>query len=142
MVLAREPLVRSGDHAGRWPIVAVGERRPGSLIRSGPSPLLTLRAYVEPPEGTAPDASTPTRDRSTRPIERAWFVAAQEALGDAAIASLPADEPAPVRVDLLLDMLEALPDHEKLLQRLEQECHEALLAPVVERARVRASSER
>lgn len=142
MVLAREPLVRSGPNAGAWPVVAVGERRPDSLIRAGPNRLLTLRAYVPPPEGTEPDPGPPTRDRSTRPIEQAWFVAAQEALGDAAIRSLRDDEPAAVRVDEVLDMLEALPDHEKLHQRLEHLCHEAILAPIIDRPWIREAAGR
>ncbi len=137
MVLAREPMARSGPHKGTWPVVAVGRRHAGSLLRGGPSPLITLRTYVPPPPGTFPAEDSPTRDRRSGSVEQAWFVAAQEALGDAAIASLRDDEPAAVRVDQLLDMLQALPDHEKLMQRLERECHEALLAPPVERPWVR-----
>lgn len=140
MVLAREPMPRSGPRRGAWPVVAVGRRRPESLLRPGPSDLITLRAFVEPPAGTKPEPDSPTHDRLGGPIDVAWFVAAQEALGDAAIASLRDDEPPAVRVDLLLDMLNALPDHERLMQRLERECHEALLAPPVLRPWVRIDS--
>lgn len=137
MVLTREPMPRSGPHQGLWPIVAVGIHRPDSLLRPGPSDMVTLRTYVQPPPGTQPDPASPTHDRLAGPIDQSWFVAAQEALGDAAIASLRDDEPPAVRVDRLLDMLQALPDHEKLMQRLERECREALLAPVVERPWIR-----
>lgn len=85
--------------AGLWPIVAIGPQ--------------TIRTKVPPPpDPTAPDA--------------AWFEATAEALGDAAIARLKPDDPPQWRVADLLEFLEAHPDHEKLHQRLEQACREAI----------------
>jgi len=58
-----------------------------------------------------------------------WFIEASERLGDGAIESVDAGLPAHVRVDLLLERLEALPDHEKLHQALETACRQALREP-------------
>lgn len=138
-VLAREPRPRTGPNAGLWPIVAVGERDPESLIRAGPTPLITLRVYRPPPPGVVPDDASPTRDRITAPIGVDWFMAAQEALGDAALRAMPAGEPAAVRVDDILDLLDALPDHEKLWQALAQACRDAASQPPVTRPWRRAS---
>jgi hypothetical protein len=99
MVLVREPQSRSG----RWPIVGVG---------TGPREPVVVRAQVEPPADPA------------RP-DLAWFMAAQEALGDAAIAKAPRNVPADHHVDDMLDLLEAVPDHEKLLQATAQACRDA-----------------
>ncbi|MEY3230889.1 MAG: hypothetical protein RL689_978 [Planctomycetota bacterium] len=99
MVLVREPQSRSG----RWPIVGVG---------TGPREPVVVRVQVEPPADPAcPDL--------------AWFMAAQEALGDAAIAKAPRNVPADHHVDDMLDLLEAVPDHEKLIQAVAQACREA-----------------
>ncbi|GJQ29199.1 MAG: hypothetical protein HBSAPP03_10830 [Phycisphaerae bacterium] len=98
MVVAREPATREG----RWPVVLVG---------SGQFMPVVARAKVAPP----PDgAATP-----------AWMLAAHEALGDAAIAQVRPEWPADHRVDDLLERLEGLPDHEKLMQALATACREA-----------------
>ena len=99
MVLVREPQARSG----RWPIVGVG---------TGPREPVVVRVQVEPPA----DPSSP---------DLAWFMAAQESLGDAAIAKAPRGVPADHHVDDMLDLLEAVPDHEKLIQATAQACREA-----------------
>lgn len=103
LVLAREPVTK----AGTWPIVGVGESRQVGM--------LSVRAYVEPARGT-PSA--------------AWVCAAEEALGDAAIARVNPRLPAAFRVDQLLDLLDACPDHEKLHQRLEETCRVAATEPL------------
>ncbi len=101
VVLVREPLTRKGT----WPIVGVG---------TGPSTPISIRVYVEPVTGT------PTPE---------WFARTGEALGDAAIAKLDARMPAAWRVDDLLHYLDAVPDHEKLHQRLADECRLAATQP-------------
>lgn len=107
LVLAREPAVRPGHaEAGRIPVVAVG----GGEGHAGP---VVVRVRVAPPEG---GSFTP-----------AWMLAAQEALGDAAIAQIDPAWPADHRVDDLLERLEGIPDHEKLMQALEHACREAAL---------------
>lgn len=58
-----------------------------------------------------------------------WFIEASEALGDAAIAGIPASAPPVVRVDLLAEFLEAHPNHEKLHQRLEEAARAAARDP-------------
>jgi hypothetical protein len=98
MVLAREPRTSSGE----WPVVAVGggQRLP-----------VVMRARVPEPPGGVPDV--------------VWMVAAHEALGDAGIAQVQAAWPADHRVEDLIERLEGLPDHEKLMQALEAACRDA-----------------
>jgi hypothetical protein len=102
MILAREPATR----AGKWPVVGVG---------TGPREPIVVRVQVSPPD-VGPDAG--------------WFQATQEALGDAAIVKAPAGVPADHHVDDLADLLEAVPDHEKLIQELARACVAAAGSPV------------
>jgi hypothetical protein len=69
--------------------------------------------------------STITRDTNTAVPGPEWFQSAGEALGDAAIARVKAELPASWRVDELMLYLEAIPDHEKLHQRLAEACRDA-----------------
>jgi hypothetical protein len=118
IVLAREPAVKTGPRAGLWPIVGVtGERE--SI--GGPTGRLSVRAYVHPPAGEVPDLT--------------WFLSTGEALGDAALARIDPKDPAQWRVDDLLEMLDAVPDHEKLHQALAAACREAITAPAPEEPR-------
>ncbi len=115
LVLTREPQTS----AGKWPIVAVGGG-------GGPAGLpVVVRVQVDPPAaGLTPD----------------WFIATQEALGDAAIAKANAkhETPAPDHlVEDLLELLEAVPDHEKLHQALEAACRDAAAAEPSTRPRRR-----
>jgi hypothetical protein len=103
MVLVREPTAASG----RWPIVAVGG---GNDFRPA-----IVRIQVDPPENHAPTT--------------AWFLATQEALGDAAIAKVKPEWPADHRVEDLLEYLEGIPDHEKLIQALGATAREAMQSP-------------
>jgi len=84
--------------AGLWPVVMIGP--------------VTVRARVKPPA------------KETK-IELPWFVAAGEALGDAAIDEVDPEIPVVERVAALLDRLNTVVDHEKLHQRLMDACHEA-----------------
>lgn len=116
-VLAREPMTR----AGQWPVAAV----------AGP---LSVRARVQPPAGVrpAPDGMSPqcpTGDERVEPISIEWFIAAAEALGDAAIAKANPADPSAHRALDLMDFLDAFPDHEKLHQRLEEACRAAAVEP-------------
>jgi hypothetical protein len=114
-VLCREPLTE----AGLWPVVAVGSGR-GRVFP------LVVRMLVAPPAAPERDQATPTRDAGDILPPTEWFETAAESLGDAAIASVdPALQPA-WRVDDLMALLDAFPDHEKLHQRLEEACREAL----------------
>ncbi|MBS0191115.1 MAG: hypothetical protein U0573_14900 [Phycisphaerales bacterium] len=117
MLLCREPMTR----AGKWPIAAVTT---GGLVDT-----ITLRVQVDPPPGTIPThdqpGAGPTRDNSTSVPDVRWFTSTSEALGDAAIARVKADMPASWRVDELMLYLDAIPDHEKLHQRLAEACRDA-----------------
>lgn len=112
MTLAREPMTRSGH----WPVAAVGR--------------LIVRARVAPPEGVERDPSAMTRDRLEGFAERSdfdeWFLSASEALGDECVRHA-AHTPGAEAVDVLLDRLDVMPDHEKLHQALEAACRDAMV---------------
>jgi hypothetical protein len=111
-VLTREPLTRDG----KWPVVAVG--------------VVSVRARVDPPWPLERVETRVTRDAvdgvTYGPPEVPWFEAAAEAIGDAVIAKLNPADPAAWRVDDLMEFLDAHPDHEKLHQRLADECRLAM----------------
>ncbi len=86
------------NRLGLVPIVAVGE--------------MVVRARIEPP-------------KNPNKPERAWFVSALEQLGDAAIASLDTGMEIERQVGIVLAMLDAHPDHEKLHQLLADICARA-----------------
>ncbi len=110
-VLAREPMTQSR----RWPIVAIGER--------------SYRVQVEPPAGVKWTGQGVRRDEAAGVPSAPWFLAAGEALGDAAIAGVDAKLPAVWRVEDLLIALDAFPDHEKLHQAIAEACRVALREP-------------
>jgi len=109
LVLVREPTAQSG----RWPIVGVGQgmRQP-----------VSVRVQVMPPPETAGGGRT-----TPPPVE--WFLRTQELLGDAAISKVRPEWAADHRVEDLLELLDAVPDHEKLIQALERACREAAAIP-------------
>lgn len=127
-VLTREPTTR----AGKWPMVAVAEM---GWLQGGASAMRSVRAMVEPPAGAevAEEAGAGAARRSrgvgTRAPERVpsleWFTAAGEAIGDAAIAAVDRSLHPAFQADDLMDFLAAIPEHEKLHQRLEEVCREA-----------------
>lgn len=158
-VLTREPMTR----AGKWPMVAVAEM--GSA-RGGASEMRSVRAMADPPAGVAFTGIGVTGDRSpetgadgseraarrsrgvpaetragTAPAYRVpsleWFTAAGEAVGDAAIAAVDRSLHPVFQADDLMDLLAAIPEHEKLHQRLEEVCREAARVGVpVEKRRI------
>jgi hypothetical protein len=111
MVMAREPLTKSG----KWPIVGVGEGQPFAI---------SIRVQVAPP------------DLNPLPSVE-WFLSTHEKLGDAAIAKVDPRWPADHRVDDFLEMLPAVPEHEKLMQALAAACREAAVTGVSEQVRRR-----
>jgi hypothetical protein len=122
-VLSREPLARDGT----WPIASVG--------------VVTVRVKVAPPVPVVRDERRMTKDFVTNAdgprIARTWFENAAESLGDSAIARVRANDPAAWRVEDLLEFVDAFPDHEKLHQRLEEACKQAMLEPLPEEKRRR-----
>ncbi|MFA6045375.1 MAG: hypothetical protein WC718_10360 [Phycisphaerales bacterium] len=102
LVLAREPVT----DRGLWPIVGVG---------FGQFQPVVVRVQVQPPPGDTP---TPQ-----------WMLAAQEALGDAALLKIKPEWPADHRVEDVWDYFEAVPDHEKLSQAYVATCREAAAMP-------------
>jgi len=120
LVIAREPATR----AGLCPVVAVGPVTVRAMIAEPPLP------PAPKPKRNAKPAAEPPRQIfgpwAPPPIE--WFVAACEALGDAAIAQANA----PLAADRVVELharLQSCPDHEKLHQRLMEACEQALHEP-------------
>lgn len=118
VVAVREPMTRDG----MWPVVAIGP--------------VTFRAKVLPPGRKRRSTVRPgvKRSKRTRDALRKldetvpppeWFLAANEALGDAAIAEVNPSLPAEAKVEAYYERLLTHPDHEKLHQRLEEACREA-----------------
>jgi len=123
LVVTREPLTREG----KWPVVGVN----GTI---------SVRTRVDPPwklERVESVVCKDSVDEASDPPPAAWFEATAEALGDAALARLKPDDPAAWRVDDLIGFLECHPDHEKLHQRLADECRIAMTQPIPEGRRHR-----
>lgn len=111
LVITREPLTREG----KWPVVSVGT--------------VSVRTRIDPPVPLERIETTVCKDSygpGSEPPSARWFVAAEEALGDSAIARLKPEDPAAWRVDDLMEFLDAHPDHEKLHQRLAENCRQAM----------------
>ncbi len=124
MVLCREPLTSQG----KWPIVGVSGTDRESLV---------IRVQVPPPPGF--EHSARNGEHGPRPgPPGSWFIATQEALGDAAIAKVNPKLPWDYRALDLLEYLRAVPDHEKLHQALMDACHHASRGPVSDKPRRRA----
>jgi hypothetical protein len=122
MVLTREPTTSKG----LWPIVAAGED-------------FSIRVQVTPPGGDpGPVVGFRNVSPPTVPPPGSWMILAEEKLGDAAIAKLRAGDPPAHRAADLLEFLEVIPEHEKLHQRLADECRLAAGAPEPTRPRRRA----
>ncbi|MCC6428547.1 MAG: hypothetical protein IT435_17230 [Phycisphaerales bacterium] len=128
-ILAREPMTR----AGKWPLAAVA---PGLEGRD-----ITLRTYVDPPPGVIPTTNGMTRDTMSSPPTAEWMLSAGEILGDAALARLNPQDPAAHRIEDLLEYLDAWPLHEKLHQRLMDECKLAITQPAPANERRRGIAE-
>ena len=95
VVVCREPT----DMLGQIPIVALGR---GFVVRT----------KVEPP------------DHPEHP-DLPWLQSALEALGDWAIDSIDPELEITRRVNTLLERVEAIPEHERLHQALEEACRDA-----------------
>jgi hypothetical protein len=115
------PLV--GADARRFRLIALGNeipmlvvcREPMTRTRLTPvvaiSPGCTLRARVAPPE--KPEAP-----------ELAWIINAIQAIGDQALQTMDMTLPLIRRIDLLIEYLDALPEHEDLHHALESACRQ------------------
>ncbi len=95
-LVCREPY----DQLGQIPIAAV-------------TPGRTMRTKVEPPE---------VEDK----YDAAWVVEAIEELGDFTLDSLDPELQVVRRIDALLSMIDALPEHERLHVALEETCRRAV----------------
>ncbi len=119
VAIAREPLTR----AGLWPVVTVAA--------------ISVRTRLAPPVPLERVETNMTKDEFKGDIPVSWFEAACEALGQAAIDSVPTADPAAWRVDDLLERLEALPFHENLYQHLHATARKAITEPTPDEPRRR-----
>jgi hypothetical protein len=124
LAIAKEPTTS----AGRWPVVGVGRGEFENVV---------ARTQVEPPASLVGHAGPLVGMDPSRLPDGAWMLAAQEAIGDAAIRKVRPEWPAAHRVEDLIELLDAVPDHEKLAQALEATAREALTAPTPQRPRRR-----
>ncbi|MEZ6242236.1 MAG: hypothetical protein R3B57_04265 [Phycisphaerales bacterium] len=111
MVLTREPLTR----AGLWPVVSVGR--------------VIVRARIQPPAGVKEDESRMTRDNYPGPAPLDWFLAAHARLGEAALERIDPDEHPHHRVDDLLELFSAIPEHPAITAALVETAREAAKSP-------------
>ena len=143
VIIVREPTTQ----AGLWPIVAVGPVTvrtriappAGTARAASTSTATTMTESARPaktsgkikvPKGKATTAPNPNNGQSAHAVNAEWMLLACEALGDEAIASLGTGLTPVARVLALAERLEAVPDHEKLHQRLEEAAREAARIPV------------
>lgn len=116
--LTREPLTSMR----KWPIVMVNGE-------------VSVRTQVAPPWPLERVAESPTRDRAPGPPDVAWFLAASETLGDAAIAQVNREDHPTYQVEDLLEFLDCHPMHEKLHQALADACRACVGVPPPETTR-------
>lgn len=117
MVLVKEPTTK----AGLWPIVGVGKGDPFPIV---------VRTLLAPPQGVDPKAPLAhVIAAAPRQALIAWMLGAQESLGDAAIGKVDPTWPADHRVFDFIELLAAVPDHEKLAQAFAASCRQAAIAP-------------
>lgn len=120
--LVRPPQV--GADARRLRLAAFDQGVPVAVLCHEPLTKTKLTPVVAVGAAAIMRTKVPTPQNPAKP-DLIWFAAAMSELGDAAIESLD-PEMAPIRqVDALLDMLEALPEHENLHVALTEACAEA-----------------
>lgn len=134
VVIVREPTTREGA----WPVVAVGPvtiraKVKPPLVASTPKPKARVTkkpakaAKSTKADAPNPQSSTEYPSPALPPPE--WFIYANEQLGDAAIAEIKDTAQPASRVEILVEYLQAHPDHEKLHQRLEEAARAAARDP-------------
>jgi hypothetical protein len=120
--LVQPPLV--GADARRLRLQALQKQVPVAILCREPTTMIRLCPVV----AIAPGCTIRTRVDLPKDPEHpdlAWFVDTMEALGEEAIAMLDPGQAIFKRVDRLIAMLDAVPDHEGLHQTLEASCRTA-----------------
>ena len=129
--LVGPPLV--GADARRLRVAALSQEVPAAVLCREPATQLGLVPVVS----TIPGKSFRTKVRppkDRRQPDLAWMVDAMEALGDAALESIDPQKAVDRRIEALMEMLDAMPEHEGLHQALEAACREAMHAPPAARS--------
>jgi hypothetical protein len=119
--LVQPPLV--GADARRLRLLALEREIPALILCREPKTQLGLCPVVAIGQVTVRTRIDPPR-KWDKP-DLAWFVAACEQLGDAALETLDRTADPARQVDALLERLDTFPDHEKLHQALAEACKEA-----------------
>lgn len=134
--ITEEMKIESGCYLVQPPCVGADSRRvrmaalqqeiPVAIICREPLTMLRLCPIVATMPGKSYRAKIDPPDDPAAP-DMAWFTMALEAIGDAAIESIDLEKPAPRRVENLLECLDAVGEHERLHQALEETCRQAMV---------------
>jgi hypothetical protein len=129
VVVVREPASRDG----MWPVVAIGPVTIRTKVPPPPpaeTPSTTTRKAAKKSRAKVPAgvASAPPSPAVSLPAP-SWFLHANEAIGDKALAAIEPTATPVSRVEALFKCLQAHPDHEKLHQQLADACREAVKTP-------------
>ena len=122
--LVLPPLV--GADARRLRLAGLNRDIPVAVVCLEPRTQLGLFPVVS----TVPGKSYRTKIKPPKDpdnIEMAWFAGALEDLGDATLQTIDPEKTVERRIEALLEMLDAMPEHEGLHQVLEKTCREAIL---------------
>lgn len=116
------------------PLVGADARRLrlAGLTRDIPVAVVCLEPRTQlglfPVVATVPGKSFRTKIKPPKDpenIEMAWFAGALEDLGDATLQTIDPEKSVERRIEAILEMLDAMPEHEGLHQVLERTCREA-----------------
>lgn len=150
VIIVREPASRDG----MWPVVSIGPVTIRTKVPppAPPEPAAPAHSHQLDPTAdgrparkraragkTPPRVGTPAVASTNTPNGHAgvpasptpsWFILANEAIGDRALAGIEPTISPIARVEALLKCLQAHPDHEKLHQALGDACREAAKIPI------------
>lgn len=121
--LVQPPLV--GADARRLRVAALQRDVPVAVLCREPATQLGLVPVVSTIPGKSFRTKMPPPKNREQP-DLAWFVDALEELGNAAMHAIDPEKAVDRRIEALLEMLDALPEHEGLHQMLEEACREAM----------------
>lgn len=121
VVVTREPATRDG----MWPVVSLGPMVVRTRVK--PAEARKPAKAAKPGKGKKKKSESTNGDHGVIRPSAEWFLEANEALGDAAIAgAMESTKSTMARLEELYLRLQSHPDHEKLHQALADTCREAL----------------
>lgn len=130
--VVQPPLV--GADARRLRLIALGNEIPVLVVCREPLTKLKLTPVVAISPGSTLRARIPPPAKPDCP-DLAWIIGAIQAIGDQAIQTMDMTLPPIRRIDLLIEYLDALPEHEDLHHALEAACRQLHEESTAERAK-------